>query len=155
MSTNLDLECFAERCLKAVGLGPIFRLVIKHDTSFDSVGFTTNMIKPKAEQLGFVCKVVDLSALTSTHEAMNELGEIENLLSLCGDEQRPLLVIQSTEHLLAHQLTTFHTKLRGLLDCFDTTAVIFLSGQEQSIDTLFKDSSMPFYCSATVIDLAD
>lgn len=153
MTANLDLECFAERCLKTVGLGPIFRLVIKHDTSFDSVGFTTNMIKPVAEQLSFVCKVVDLSALTSIDAAMNELGEIENLLRLCGDELRPLLVIQNTDHLLDHHLATFHTKLRTQLDCYDTTAVIFLSSQEQSINKLFNDSTMPFYCSATIVDV--
>lgn len=155
MTANLDLECFAERCLKAVGLGPIFRIVIKHDTSFDSVGFTTNIIKPKAEQLGFVCKVVDLSRFTSIYEATNELGEIEGLLTSCDDEQRPLIVFQNTEHLLDQRLTAFHTRLRGILDCFDSTAVIFLSSQEQSINKLFNDSSMPFYNSAAILDLED
>ncbi|WP_131451028.1 hypothetical protein [Vibrio mediterranei] len=108
-----------------------------------------------SESLGFVCKVVDLSTLTSIDEATNELGEIEGLLSLCSDDQRPLLIIQNTDHLLDRHLATFHTKLRGFLDCFETTAVIFLSNQEQCIDKLFKDSTMPFYCSATVIDLSD
>lgn len=154
MAINSDLEHFAERCLKTVGLGPIFRLVVQHETNFDSIAFTTHMLKPMAESLDFVCKVVDLSRLTSIDAAMNELGEIEGLVSLCDDEQRPLLVIRKTEHLLDQHLATFHTKLRTLLDCFDTTAVIFLSSQEQSINKLFNDSSMPFYSSAAILDVS-
>lgn len=153
MSQNPKLEDFAERCLKTVGLGPIFRLVVSHEISFDSIDFTTRIVKPMAERLDFVCKVVDLSALTSIHEAMNELCKIEGLLTSCDDEQRPLLVIQNTDHLLDRHLATFHTKLRTLLDCYDTTAVIFISNHEQSINKLFNDSSMPFYSSALILDV--
>lgn len=151
MAINSDLEHFAERCLKTVGLGPIFRLVVRHEISFDSIDFTMHIVKPMAERMGFVCKVVDLSRFTSIYEATNELGEIEGLLTSCDDEQRPLIVFQNTEHLLDQHLATFHTKLRTQLDCYDTTAVIFLSSQEQSINKLFNDSTMPFYCSATIV----
>ena len=94
MAINSDLEHFAERCLKTVGLGPIFRLVVRHEISFDSIDFTMHIVKPMAERLGFVCKVVDLSRFTSIYEATNELGEIEGLLTSCDDEQRPLIVFQ-------------------------------------------------------------
>lgn len=149
-----ELERFAERCIRAVGLGPTFRLVVMHGNDFDSASYTTRTLEPLARELGFVCKVVDLSQLTRKQLGEHEINSIEHLLRECGDEQRPLLIIRNTEHLLDQYLTPFHTKLRGLLDFFDTTAVIFFSSKEQSIDVLFKDSSMPFYCSAEITSLA-
>ncbi|WP_337162372.1 hypothetical protein [Vibrio parahaemolyticus] len=150
MVIDSELERFAERCLKTVGLGPTFRLVVMHGSDFDSSLYTTRTVVPLAEELGFVCKVIDLS-----QSGLYGINDIEGLLRECGDEQRPLLIIRNTERLLDQHLSTFHTRLRGLLDCFDTTAVIFLSSQKQSIDALFLDSSMPFYCSAAITNLVD
>ncbi|HHG3324337.1 hypothetical protein [Vibrio parahaemolyticus] len=155
MVIDSELERFAERCLRAVGLGPTFRLVVMHGSDFDSALYTTRTVVPLAEELGFVCKVVDLSQLVCLQSGLYGINDIEGLLRECGDEQRPLLIIRNTERLLDQHLSTFHTRLRGLLDCFDTTAVIFLSSQKQSIDELFLDSSMPFYCSAAITNLVD
>lgn len=153
MVIDPELERFAERCIRAVGLGPTFRLVVMHGNYFDSACYATRILEPLARKLGFACKVVDLSQLASEHLGVYEIDGIEDLLRECGDEQRPLLIIRNTEHLLDQHLTTFHTKLRGLLDCFDTTAVIFFSSKKQSIDILFKDSSMPLYCSAAITNI--
>lgn len=155
MDLDSNLQPFVERCLRMVGLGPIFRLVIKHDADLDIRGFATTIMKPMAEELEFVCQIVDLSTLVTKLEATIEFNEIKALLDFCGDEQRPLLIIQNTELLLKSHFDVFHTQLRSHLDWFDTTAVIFLSSDKESVDRLFTDCTMPFYCSAMRVELTD
>lgn len=155
MKLDSSLKLFVERCLKTVGLGPIFRLVIKHDADLNTKGFATTIVKPMAEELEFVCQIVDLSILITEQEAAIQFHEIKALLDLCGDEQRPLLIFQNTELLLESHLDVFHTQLRSILDWFDTTAVIFLSSDKESVDKLFTDSTMPFYCSAMIVEFTD
>ncbi len=155
MNIDANLKRFTEQCLRAIGLGPIFRCVIKHDANFDVGVFARFVVKPMAHELGFVCKHVELSSFNTKQDVAIELREIQTLLHLCGDERRPLLIFQNTELLLRPHFYLFHTQIRNLLDCFDTTAVLFLSSDKKSIYKLFSDSTMPFYCSAAILELTN